>query len=635
MGNTLVGPERRPRAPRDHRHGRQRRLLLRPRPLQPALRRPLRPRVRGVRDLEGHDAAPRRRAGPRRGRRPARPAVVAVQAARRRAEGGQGQPDQGRAGRRLRDVRARPRAGRRPRRGDLARVRSTAPGATSRPTAAASFAAMRAAAKRAWAERLGRLRVSGGTAADRTTFDSSLYHAQVMPNVFSDVDGRYMRRGRQVHRAAGFSKYANISGWDTYRSQMPLMAMLAPQRGVRPRAQHGRRPAGRRQPAEVGGALGPDQRDGRRPGRPADRRRLRVRGARASTGPPRCARWSTARPNPRSSPTAATSSAPGWTTTCASATSATSRTPTARARRSRREVWGTASTTLEYALADFGIARLAAGGRRRRDLRDVRRARRQLAQRLRPGDRPDAAARRGDRRVRAGRGDRRRRLRRGHRGAVHVVRAAGRRGPDRGARRRRHGPRAARRVLHRAERRRGERPRVPGQRADAADAVLLRLARPPGGGRGHRPQGAAGALPPDARRLPGQRRRRRDVGVVRLRRARALAGRARDRRPRAHRPAVPARDADAGGRQDRAARRAGRRPRQPLHQRGDGRRQALQQHLAAVRPPHGEQAHQDRVLAVGQRGAVLGHRRGRRPALLRRRGGLRGLEPGALWPSPS
>jgi predicted alpha-1,2-mannosidase len=32
----------------------------------------------------------------------------------------------------------------------------------------------------------------------------------------------------QIHPAVGFTKYVNVSGWDTYRAQLPLMAMLAP-----------------------------------------------------------------------------------------------------------------------------------------------------------------------------------------------------------------------------------------------------------------------------------------------------------------------------------------------------------------------------------------------------------------------
>jgi predicted alpha-1,2-mannosidase len=92
------------------------------------------------------------------------------------------------------------------------------------------FAAMRTRATKAWASQIDRVTVTGGSTAKRRLMAASLYHAQVMPNVFSDVDGRYAGMDGKVHRAQGFDKYANISGWDTYRSQMPLMALLAPTR---------------------------------------------------------------------------------------------------------------------------------------------------------------------------------------------------------------------------------------------------------------------------------------------------------------------------------------------------------------------------------------------------------------------
>ena len=50
--------------------------------------------------------------------------------------------------------------------------------------------------------------------------------------MFSDRDGRYRGMDGRVHRARGFTKYADISGWDVYRSQTQLMAMLFPRRAA-------------------------------------------------------------------------------------------------------------------------------------------------------------------------------------------------------------------------------------------------------------------------------------------------------------------------------------------------------------------------------------------------------------------
>jgi predicted alpha-1,2-mannosidase len=93
----------------------------------------------------------------------------------------------------------------------------------------AGFDRVRAAARAEWNRRLGAIRIGGGTPGERTTFYTALYHALLAPNVFSDVDGRYAGVDGRVHRAApGHAQYANFSGWDVYRSQVQLLALLAP-----------------------------------------------------------------------------------------------------------------------------------------------------------------------------------------------------------------------------------------------------------------------------------------------------------------------------------------------------------------------------------------------------------------------
>ncbi|HEX8054494.1 MAG TPA: GH92 family glycosyl hydrolase, partial [Thermoleophilaceae bacterium] len=92
------------------------------------------------------------------------------------------------------------------------------------------FDRMRARAREAWNRELGRLNVSGGTDLERTTFYSALYHSSLHPNVFSDVDGRYMGFDKQPHRAEGRTQYANFSSWDLYKSTNQLLATLQPRR---------------------------------------------------------------------------------------------------------------------------------------------------------------------------------------------------------------------------------------------------------------------------------------------------------------------------------------------------------------------------------------------------------------------
>jgi predicted alpha-1,2-mannosidase len=84
------------------------------------------------------------------------------------------------------------------------------------------------AARRAWEERLERVRVQGGGQERRRTFYSALYRAFLAPNVGGDADGRYRGWDGRVHTAKGFTYYQNWSLWDTYRTQQQLLALLAP-----------------------------------------------------------------------------------------------------------------------------------------------------------------------------------------------------------------------------------------------------------------------------------------------------------------------------------------------------------------------------------------------------------------------
>jgi predicted alpha-1,2-mannosidase len=103
---------------------------------------------------------------------------------------------------------------------------------------AATFEAVRAASTAAWNTSLGRIRIGGGTDAQRTTFYTALYHALLHPNVYSDVNGQYRGFGdtvatQQVKRVrpGQSAQYANYSGWDVYRSQLQLLGWLEPEIG--------------------------------------------------------------------------------------------------------------------------------------------------------------------------------------------------------------------------------------------------------------------------------------------------------------------------------------------------------------------------------------------------------------------
>jgi predicted alpha-1,2-mannosidase len=93
------------------------------------------------------------------------------------------------------------------------------------------FDAVRAATQQRWNDQLDKIRIQGGTPAQRQVFYTALYHALLHPNIYSDVNGQYEGADGAVHHVdpghAAF--YTNFSGWDIYRGQAQLEALLDPQ----------------------------------------------------------------------------------------------------------------------------------------------------------------------------------------------------------------------------------------------------------------------------------------------------------------------------------------------------------------------------------------------------------------------
>jgi predicted alpha-1,2-mannosidase len=92
------------------------------------------------------------------------------------------------------------------------------------------FGAIRAAARSRWDQALGKVGVAGGSASQTRTFYTALYHALLAPRTFDDVGGDYIGMDGAVHRARGRTQYADFSGWDVYRTEIELLALIEPRR---------------------------------------------------------------------------------------------------------------------------------------------------------------------------------------------------------------------------------------------------------------------------------------------------------------------------------------------------------------------------------------------------------------------
>ena len=94
----------------------------------------------------------------------------------------------------------------------------------------ASFRRLAAAGEASWNRALASIRVDRGNRGDIETFYTALYHALLAPRTFDDADGRYIGMDGAIHDAGNRTRYADLSGWDIYRTQIPLLAMLMPRR---------------------------------------------------------------------------------------------------------------------------------------------------------------------------------------------------------------------------------------------------------------------------------------------------------------------------------------------------------------------------------------------------------------------
>lgn len=80
-----------------------------------------------------------------------------------------------------------------------------------------------------WNRNLGKIMVSNDNPDRVRQFYTHFYHALIHPSVFSDINGEYLGADWRIHKTTeGHDHYSIFSGWDTYRTQCQLLAMLYP-----------------------------------------------------------------------------------------------------------------------------------------------------------------------------------------------------------------------------------------------------------------------------------------------------------------------------------------------------------------------------------------------------------------------
>ncbi len=109
------------------------------------------------------------------------------------------------------------------------------------------FEKVRRDAKKDWNKEISKIEVSGGSDAQLTNFYTSLYHTMIAPNIYQDVDGKYLGMDKKIHNINSpeskvqgprsdnrkpSDNYTVFSLWDTFRATHPLYTIIDEKRTV-------------------------------------------------------------------------------------------------------------------------------------------------------------------------------------------------------------------------------------------------------------------------------------------------------------------------------------------------------------------------------------------------------------------
>jgi alpha-1,2-mannosidase, putative len=93
------------------------------------------------------------------------------------------------------------------------------------------FDALAQSAYDKWNEEMKRIDVKSDSDKDKRVFYSALYHTLVVPNLYSDADGRFRSHDLQI-RTSDRPRYTVFSLWDTFRTLHPLYNLMQRERSI-------------------------------------------------------------------------------------------------------------------------------------------------------------------------------------------------------------------------------------------------------------------------------------------------------------------------------------------------------------------------------------------------------------------
>lgn len=91
------------------------------------------------------------------------------------------------------------------------------------------FEGIRKSARQAWNAYLSKIDITTSEQDDKTIFYTAMYHTAISPNLFTDVDGRYLGMDLKTHQGdVNQPVYTTFSLWDTFRALHPLLSIIDP-----------------------------------------------------------------------------------------------------------------------------------------------------------------------------------------------------------------------------------------------------------------------------------------------------------------------------------------------------------------------------------------------------------------------
>jgi len=90
-----------------------------------------------------------------------------------------------------------------------------------------SFETVKNEAAETWNKNLSTITIESDNEDLKTTFYTALYHTQVAPVTFSDINGDFRKENDEIVKAENYTAYSTLSLWDTFRAEHPLLTFTA------------------------------------------------------------------------------------------------------------------------------------------------------------------------------------------------------------------------------------------------------------------------------------------------------------------------------------------------------------------------------------------------------------------------